>query len=420
MAPVPPERDSQLRERYRSYSGAMLETTPQATRGTSFLMVPGSSSSSIGLAGVAAPSSTSSVPATPGAGDRLLLRLVDVELTPVPLTAFFKISVCPAGSTTPTHNIMKRYTDLNNFQNAVMRELGRCEGFPSLPLERSREDEFASPAFCSELKDYLCRLAACSQAVGTYSFRNFFQMTDVYQRPRSASASPSPTSSSLPGGADDVICGGAGGGAGGYTLLASATMRLAGSSVSPSPCGSGNEPPVIPAGSSPTSEVQGSSYPNSPQRHTFGLTRQHQPSTQADLQPPQVSTAPPSTSAQLPPTRGGAPSLPAEAVAADMNSMDAKTQGSQWSSGASPWSSVDDCTDQSQSVTAVRASDASKHRRSGNRRRPKCVICMAAPQEIAIDPCGHLSMCFTCASAVKACPVCRGPIEKSLRIFVVS
>mmetsp|Transcript_1519 Transcript_1519/g.5175 ORF Transcript_1519/g.5175 Transcript_1519/m.5175 type:complete len:152 (-) Transcript_1519:247-702(-) len=52
------------------------------------------------------------------------------------------------------------------------------------------------------------------------------------------------------------------------------------------------------------------------------------------------------------------------------------------------------------------------------RRRPWCVVCMACPQEVAIDPCGHLSMCHRCATAVEACPVCRGPIEKALRVYI--
>jgi len=55
----------------------------------------------------------------------------------------------------------------------------------------------------------------------------------------------------------------------------------------------------------------------------------------------------------------------------------------------------------------------------GSRSRPWCVVCMAKPEEVAVDPCGHLSMCEECASQVRQCPVCRGPIEKLLRVFVV-
>mmetsp|Transcript_2723 Transcript_2723/g.6588 ORF Transcript_2723/g.6588 Transcript_2723/m.6588 type:complete len:629 (-) Transcript_2723:174-2060(-) len=53
----------------------------------------------------------------------------------------------------------------------------------------------------------------------------------------------------------------------------------------------------------------------------------------------------------------------------------------------------------------------------GRRRRP-CVVCLAKPQEIAIDPCGHLSLCHRCAGAVEVCPMCRGPINKTLRVYM--
>lgn len=55
----------------------------------------------------------------------------------------------------------------------------------------------------------------------------------------------------------------------------------------------------------------------------------------------------------------------------------------------------------------------------GGGRRPYCVVCMSKPEEVAVDPCGHMSMCSGCASMVKECPVCRSPINKLLKIFVV-
>eukprot|EP00747_Dinoflagellata_sp_TGD_P018363 gnl/TRDRNA2_/TRDRNA2_126444_c0_seq1.p1 gnl/TRDRNA2_/TRDRNA2_126444_c0~~gnl/TRDRNA2_/TRDRNA2_126444_c0_seq1.p1 ORF type:complete len:454 (-),score=44.64 gnl/TRDRNA2_/TRDRNA2_126444_c0_seq1:70-1431(-) len=65
------------------------------------------------------------------------------------------------------------------------------------------------------------------------------------------------------------------------------------------------------------------------------------------------------------------------------------------------------------------SSDSRAKSTSGGMSRPWCVICMAKPEEVAVDPCGHLSMCQDCATMVKCCPVCRGPIEKLLRVFVV-
>eukprot|EP00812_Abedinium_dasypus_P007283 NODE_1926_length_1033_cov_236.745399.p1 GENE.NODE_1926_length_1033_cov_236.745399~~NODE_1926_length_1033_cov_236.745399.p1 ORF type:complete len:231 (+),score=35.03 NODE_1926_length_1033_cov_236.745399:3-695(+) len=59
-----------------------------------------------------------------------------------------------------------------------------------------------------------------------------------------------------------------------------------------------------------------------------------------------------------------------------------------------------------------------RRHRAPRQQQAWCVVCMACPQEIAIDPCGHLSMCHNCASAVKDCPVCRGPIVKLLRVYI--
>jgi len=52
-----------------------------------------------------------------------------------------------------------------------------------------------------------------------------------------------------------------------------------------------------------------------------------------------------------------------------------------------------------------------------NRRRP-CIVCLKEVQEMAVDPCGHMSMCQKCAPKATVCPVCKGPVEKALRVFV--
>merc|ERR1712008_159956 len=58
------------------------------------------------------------------------------------------------------------------------------------------------------------------------------------------------------------------------------------------------------------------------------------------------------------------------------------------------------------------------HRRKTTRHRAYCVICLENPQEMAIDPCGHLSMCEECIKSVKDCPICRGPIHKAMKIII--
>jgi hypothetical protein len=49
-----------------------------------------------------------------------------------------------------------------------------------------------------------------------------------------------------------------------------------------------------------------------------------------------------------------------------------------------------------------------------------CVICMDKLACMAIVPCGHLSMCEACCACIQACPVCRGPKDKELRILVAT
>lgn len=51
-------------------------------------------------------------------------------------------------------------------------------------------------------------------------------------------------------------------------------------------------------------------------------------------------------------------------------------------------------------------------------RAPRCVVCMATMTEAAFDPCGHLCSCMKCASKMKHCPICRGGVQKVLRIYM--
>lgn len=46
-----------------------------------------------------------------------------------------------------------------------------------------------------------------------------------------------------------------------------------------------------------------------------------------------------------------------------------------------------------------------------------CVICQERYKEITLDPCGHMSSCSECASALASCPICRTKPNKLLRTF---
>ncbi|XP_010512706.1 PREDICTED: E3 ubiquitin-protein ligase SPL1-like isoform X1 [Camelina sativa] len=46
-----------------------------------------------------------------------------------------------------------------------------------------------------------------------------------------------------------------------------------------------------------------------------------------------------------------------------------------------------------------------------------CVICLEHKNDAAFVKCGHVCCCLTCSSHVKACPLCRRPIEQVLKIY---
>ena len=47
----------------------------------------------------------------------------------------------------------------------------------------------------------------------------------------------------------------------------------------------------------------------------------------------------------------------------------------------------------------------------------ECVVCLDAPASMALLPCGHRCVCAGCAGTVRACPICRGGVQGSVRIF---
>ena len=53
-----------------------------------------------------------------------------------------------------------------------------------------------------------------------------------------------------------------------------------------------------------------------------------------------------------------------------------------------------------------------------------CVICLQAPYNTVLVPCGHLYLCYNCASSVKnknaECPICRSFIQDILRVYTPS
>ena len=40
-----------------------------------------------------------------------------------------------------------------------------------------------------------------------------------------------------------------------------------------------------------------------------------------------------------------------------------------------------------------------------------CIVCMAHPKSHLAVPCGHQSVCGTCAERMQLCPYCRAPVQ---------
>ena len=45
-----------------------------------------------------------------------------------------------------------------------------------------------------------------------------------------------------------------------------------------------------------------------------------------------------------------------------------------------------------------------------------CVVCLEGAKDTAVLPCKHLCVCGSCAAQLDACPVCRGPVERYLKM----
>ena len=54
----------------------------------------------------------------------------------------------------------------------------------------------------------------------------------------------------------------------------------------------------------------------------------------------------------------------------------------------------------------------------------ECVVCMERLREVRNEPCGHVVMCHTCASAVmpqgKGCPYCRAEFTSFVSLIGVA
>lgn len=48
----------------------------------------------------------------------------------------------------------------------------------------------------------------------------------------------------------------------------------------------------------------------------------------------------------------------------------------------------------------------------------ECVICLSAPKDTVLVPCGHFCVCSSCAANVPSCPMCRTVIQFRQKVFL--
>jgi hypothetical protein len=49
----------------------------------------------------------------------------------------------------------------------------------------------------------------------------------------------------------------------------------------------------------------------------------------------------------------------------------------------------------------------------------ECSVCMDAPVQVVLVPCGHTGLCGACATELETCPICRVVIQTRTRIHLV-
>lgn len=48
----------------------------------------------------------------------------------------------------------------------------------------------------------------------------------------------------------------------------------------------------------------------------------------------------------------------------------------------------------------------------------ECTVCLDKPRDTVILPCSHFAVCSECQKACRNCPVCRGAVNGSIKVFI--
>ena len=90
------------------------------------------------------------------------------------------------------------------------------------------------------------------------------------------------------------------------------------------------------------------------------------------------------------------------------------------SGGAATEGPEDEGMEDGKVVTLAAAAEIVRSLRE-EREAQRCAVCLRAPRQIVLMPCRHAVLCSSCAQHIEQsscrCPLCRTPIESSVRIF---
>jgi len=396
------------------------------------------------------------------------ITVEDAEVVKEPFSVTFKLAIHSAKG---DHRLNKSYNDLERLGKAIIEELPTVM-LPRLPRPHAHE-QLVDRGFRARLDAYLVCLACTQGVVETFAFNNFFQLADDTQRRwqmvRSA-MQQAPTQDTAARVGHALLAGALGsiGSESGFDRQQEAkpvsfppTRAVpAGSAESHST----SSPHVVFAASAFRSVAagrQGAGERRRAQTSSGKLPMQGGAGMGGSISPVSGSMAPRIggsiglVSGSMPPRMDGSicpvsgsmnpgspvnlsmsmgllPAGPQERVQADSETphtgagrLHASAREGRPATSPTVQASTQAPLDSRVSQGPTSPSEPSEtpairrpHRRKTTKLRAFCVVCLENPQEMAIDPCGHMSMCEECMKSVKDCPICRGPIHKAMKIII--